>query len=158
MYDTRPEDILKAQNNDEESMSKIIEKNSGLLWSIVKRFLGRGYDAEELYQIACIGFIKSVKRFDTTLNLKLSTYAVPYIIGEIKRFIRDDGPIKVSRSIKELLYKIKEIQREYLCKKGEEISILEISKKLKVSKEEIVMALESEREVESVDKEIYDNK
>ncbi len=158
MYDTRPEDILKAQNNNEESMSKIIEKNSGLLWSIVKRFLGRGYDAEELYQIACIGFIKSVKRFDITLNLRLSTYAVPYIIGEIKRFIRDDGPIKVSRSIKELLYKIKEIQREYLCKKGEEITILEISKKLKVSKEEIVMALESEREVESVDKEIYDNK
>lgn len=90
MYDIKAEEIMKAQNNDEESMTKIIEQNSGLLWSIVKRFLGRGYEAEELYQIACIGFIKSIKRFDLKLNLRLSTYAVPYIMGEIKRFIRDD--------------------------------------------------------------------
>lgn len=90
MYEIKTEEILKAQNNDEESMTKIIEDNSGLLWSIVKRFLGRGYDAEELYQIACVGFIKSIKRFDTSLDLRISTYAVPYIMGEIKRFLRDD--------------------------------------------------------------------
>lgn len=90
MYEIKTEEILKAQNNDKEAMANIIQTNSGLLWSIVKRFLGRGYDAEELYQIACIGFIKSIKRFDVSLNLKLSTYAVPYIMGEIKRFIRDD--------------------------------------------------------------------
>lgn len=90
MYEIKTEEILKAQNNDKEAMSNIIQTNSGLLWSIVKRFLGRGYEAEELYQIACIGFIKSIKRFDISLNLKLSTYAVPYIMGEIKRFIRDD--------------------------------------------------------------------
>ena len=90
MYEIEKEDILKAQNDDEEAMTKIIEINSGLLWSIVKRFLGRGYDAEELYQVACIGFIKSIKRFDISLDLRISTYAVPYIMGEIKRFLRDD--------------------------------------------------------------------
>ena len=157
MYEIKTEEILKAQNNDKQAMANIIEINSGLLWSIVKRFLGRGYEAEELYQIACIGFIKSVKRFDVSLNLRLSTYAVPYIMGEIKRFIRDDGPIKVSRSLKELSSKIKEIQREYLCKKGEEISISEISKILKVSKEEIAMALEAERPIESINQENYDD-
>lgn len=90
MYEIKSEDILKAQNGNKEAMAEIIDKNSGLLWSIIKRFLGRGYDSEELYQIACIGFIKAIKRFDITLNLRLSTYAVPYIMGEIKRFIRDD--------------------------------------------------------------------
>ena len=90
MYDIKTEEIIKAQNDDKEAMTNIIENNSGLLWSIVKRFLGRGYDAEELYQIACIGFIKSIKRFDISLDLRISTYAVPYIMGEIKRFLRDD--------------------------------------------------------------------
>ena len=155
MYEIKTEDLLKAQNNDNEIMTKIIETNSGLLWSIVKRFLGRGYEAEELYQIACIGFIKAIKRFNTNYDVRLSTYAVPYILGEIKRFIRDDGPVKVSRSLKELCIKIKEIQKEYLAKKGEEISVIEISKILKVSKEEIVMALEAERPIESIDKEAY---
>ena len=92
MYEIEKEDILRAQNDDSEAMTKIIEINSGLLWSIVKRFLGRGYDAEELYQVACIGFIKSIKRFDVSLDLRISTYAVPYIMGEIKRFLRDDRP------------------------------------------------------------------
>jgi len=90
MYKINTEEILKAQNGDGNAMENIINTNSGLLWSIVKRFLGRGYEGEELYQIACIGFIKAIKRFDTSLELRLSTYAVPYILGEIKRFIRDD--------------------------------------------------------------------
>ena len=157
MYEIKTEELLKAQNNDNESMTNVIETNSGLLWSIVKRFLGRGYEAEELYQIACIGFIKAIKRFDVKYDVKLSTYAVPYILGEIKRFIRDDGPVKVSRSLKELCVKIKEIQREYLVKKGEEISISEIAKNLKISKEEVAMALESEGPIESIDKEAYED-
>jgi len=90
MYEIKKEDLLKAQNNDDKALTDIIETNSGLLWSIVKRFLGRGYDAEELYQIACVGFIKAIKRFNVDYDVKLSTYAVPYILGEIKRFIRDD--------------------------------------------------------------------
>lgn len=106
-----------------------------------------------------MGFIKSIKRFDTSFEVRLSTYAVPYILGEIKRFIRDDGPIKVSRSLKELNIKIRELQKEYLNKKGEEISLEEISKKLKISKEEIAMALESSNQVDSLESSTYrDNK
>jgi len=90
MYEIKKEDLLKAQNSDDIALTNIIETNSGLLWSIVKRFLGRGYDSEELYQIACIGFIKAIKRFNVDYDVKLATYAVPYILGEIKRFIRDD--------------------------------------------------------------------
>ena len=96
------------------------------------------------------GFIKSIRRFDTNFEVQLSTYAVPYILGEIKRFIRDDGPIKVSRSTKELCVKIIEIQKEYLNKKGEEIKIEEIAKILKVSKEEIAVALDSVNCVDSI--------
>ena len=157
MYEIDSEEIIKAQNNDEEAMTKIIKTNSGLIWSIVKRFLGRGYDKEELEQIAYIGFIKAIKRFDTTLEFKLSTYAVPYIIGEIKRFIRDDGAIKVSRSIKELSAKIGQIQKEYITKKGEEITVEELARELKVEKEEIVVTLESQSTVESIDKNVYDD-
>ena len=96
-----------------------------------------------------MGFIKSIKKFDTSFDVKLSTYAVPYILGEVKRYIQTDGPIKVSRSIKELLYKISEIQKEYL-KKGREVTIEEISKEVKLPKEERVIALESKRPVNSI--------
>ncbi|MFR2571793.1 MAG: SigB/SigF/SigG family RNA polymerase sigma factor [Clostridia bacterium] len=127
----------------------------GLIWSIVKRFNGRGFDIEDLYQIGCIGFIKAVKRFDTNYDVKLSTYAVPYMIGEIKRYIRDDGAIKVSRSIKELGIKIKELQKENMNKKGKEMTIEEMSKELNISTEDIVLALEASVTVESIDKSAY---
>ena len=105
--------------------------------------MNRGYEVEDLYQIGCIGFIKSIKRFDTNFEVKLSTYSVPYILGEIKRFIRDDGPIKVSRSIKELNVKIQELKKHYLITKGREITIEEIEKELKVDKDDIIIAMES---------------
>lgn len=128
-----------------------------MIWSIVRRFNGRGYELEDLYQIGCIGFIKSIKRFDTNFEVKLSTYAVPYMIGEIKRFIRDDGPIKVSRSIKELGMKIKELQQRYLIKEGREIKIEEIQEELKVTKEDISLALEVLKGVESIESATYIN-
>lgn len=102
-----------------------------------------------------MGFIKSIKRFDTNFEVKLSTYAVPYILGEIKRHIRDDGLIKVSRSIKELYIKIRELQKEYLNKNGEEISLEKIAKELKISKEEATMALDSGRPVDSIESAKY---
>ena len=112
-----------------------------------------------MYQIGCIGFIKSIQRFDTSFEVRLSTYAVPYILGEIKRYIRDDGPIKVSRSIKELNVKIIELQKEYYNKYGKEITLEEISKELRTSKEEITMALDSTRPVDSIEEAQYrDNK
>lgn len=104
-----------------------------------------------------MGFIKSIKRFDTSFEVKLSTYAVPYMIGEIKRYIRDDGPIKVSRSIKELGIKIRELEREYLTKKGQEITEEEIQKELKVSKEDILLAKEASKSVESIENSTYTN-
>lgn len=132
-------------------MDRLIRQNNGLIWSIVKRFMNRGYEIEDLYQIGCIGFIKSIKRFDTNFEVKLSTYSVPYILGEIKRFIRDDGPIKVSRSIKELNAKINELKKHYLLKTGKEITIAEICKELKVEKEDVVIAMESTNIIESID-------
>ncbi len=131
-------------------MTKLVEINKGLIWNIVKRFSGRGYEVEDIYQIGCMGFIKAIKRFDTSFEVQVSTYAVPYILGEIKRFIRDDGIVKVSRSTKELAMKILELQKEYLNKTGEEISITTISKTLKVPKEEITYALDSLRPVSSI--------
>ena len=159
MYETNTEDIIKAQRKSEEAMEKIITNNSGLVWSIVNRFLGRGYSKEELYQIGCIGLIKAVQRFDTKFEVKISTFAVPYIMGEIKRFIRDDGPIKISRSIKELNIKIKELQKEYLNKYGKEITLEQLAKELKTSKEDVAMALDSARPVNSIEDSQYrDNK
>lgn len=113
--------------------------------------MNRGYEVEDLYQIGCIGFIKSIKRFDTNFEVKLSTYSVPYILGEIKRFIRDDGPIKVSRSIKELNVKIQELKKHYLITKGREITIEEIAKELKVDKDDIIIAMESNNSIESIE-------
>lgn len=152
MYENKVEDIIQAQEGDKSAMEKLIQDNNGLIWSIVKRFKDRGYEVDDLYQIAVIGFIRAIKRFDTSFDVKLSTYAVPYILGEVRRYIQTEGPIKISRSIKELLYKISEVQKEYL-KRGKEASIEEIAKEVGVEKEEIVVALESRTPVNS----IYEN-
>lgn len=149
-YDNQTSDIIKAQTGDSDALEKLIEDNQGLLWSIVKRFSGRGYELEDLYQIASLGFIKCIKKFDTNFEVRLSTYAVPYILGEIKRFIRDDGPIKVSRSIKELNTKINELKRHYLLN-GKEITLEQICKELKIQKEDAIIAMESTNAVESMD-------
>ena len=159
MHENDMKVIDNAKNGNKDAMTKLIEDNNGLIWSIVRRFNGRGYDIEDVYQIGTIGFIKAIQRFDTSFEVRLSTYAVPYILGEIKRYIRDDGPIKVSRSIKELNVKILELQREFLHKYGRDISLEEISKELKISKEEIAMALDSARPVDSIEDAKYkDNK
>lgn len=159
MYNNTLESIMEAQNGNEKEMTKLIQENNGLIWSIVKRFTGRGYEIEDIYQIGCIGFIKAIKRFNSEFEVKLSTYAVPYILGEIKRFLRDDGPIKLSRSIKELNVKIKELQKEHLNKTGKEITLQELAKELKVSKEEIAMAIDSGTPIDSLESASYrDNK
>ena len=157
MYENNLKDIKKAQNGDEEAMTRLIENNKGLIWNIVKRFSGRGYEIEDIYQIGCMGFIKAIKRFDTSFEVQVSTYAVPYILGEIKRYIRDDGMIKVSRSTKELAIKIQKKKKEYLAKTGEEISILEMAERLKVPKEEITYAMDSLRPVSSIYEETSDD-
>lgn len=148
--------ILEA-GKDKEKLGILVEQNSGLVWSIVKRFLGRGYEAEDLFQIGSIGLIKAIKNFNPEYEVKLSTYAVTYILGEIKRFIRDDGIIKVSRSIKDLCVKIKDIENRKI-KEGENVTVEEIAKELKVDKEEIILALDSTKQVESIFVELSDDK
>ena len=150
MYNDNIKNIRLAQEINEQAMETLIKNISGLVWNIVKRFIGRGYELDDLYQIGSIGLIKAIKRFDVNLDVQLSTYAVPYIMGEIKRFIRDDGIIKVSRQTKELSIKIKQIQNEYLNKNGEEITITKLSQILDVSKEEIAAAIESNNTVNSI--------
>lgn len=156
MYENNKYLIIKAQNGDNEALGRIIEENSGLIWSIVKRFLGRGYEKEDLYQIASIGFIKAIRRFDFEFNVRLSTYAVQYMIGEIKKFLRDDGIIKISRTTKELGVKIKELEKNYLIKTGESLSIAEMSKALNVSEEDICASIEANKVIESINQELKD--
>lgn len=134
MLDNITNEIKKAQNGDKDAMAKLVEENQGLIWSIVKRFIGRGYDVEDLYQIGTLGFIKSIRNFDIDYEVKLSTYAVPYILGEIKRFLRDDGPIKVSRSLKDLYRKVMEVQKEYIKKEGKEPTLRRNFKNIKNTK------------------------
>lgn len=155
MYETTIEEILEAQSGDKEKLNDIVEKNSRLIWSIVKRFKNSRYETEDLFQIGALGFIKSIKRFDKDYNVKLSTFAVPYIIGELKRHFRDDGIVKVSRSLKELNMKIEMLRKQYE-KEGKELTIEKIKEELKESKENILLALEAEREVKSIDEDMDD--
>ena len=155
MYETTIEEILEAQSGDKEKLNDIVEKNSRLIWSIVKRFKNSRYETEDLFQIGALGFIKSIKRFDKEYNVKLSTFAVPYIIVELKRHFRDDGIVKVSRSLKELNMKIEMLRKQYE-KEGKELTIEKIKEELKESKENILLALEAEREVKSIDEDMDD--
>ena len=157
MYENNIKNIGDAQNGDKQALEDLINDNSGLIYSIVKRFKDRGYELEDLYQISVIGFIKSIKRFDTSFDVKLSTYAVPYILGEIKRFIRDDGLVKVSRSMKELGIRIKEVQKQELQKTGRDLRVEEIAKKLGVSAEEVAAAMDAFLPVESIYQSSYTN-
>lgn len=155
-YSNNNIDVIEAQAGDKDAMQRLIDRNKGLIWSIVKRFQDRGYELEDLYQVAVMGFIKCIKRFDSSFEVQLTTYAVPYILGEVKRYIRDDGPVKISRSIKELAMKALEAKNEYLRKTGEEIKIEELSKKLGTTKEELALALEAFRPMESIYQPAYE--
>lgn len=146
--------IAEAQQGDKEKLALILEENRGLIWSIVKRFLGRGYEADDLYQIACIGFIEAIKRFNFEFNVELSTYSVQYMIGEIKKFLRDDGIIRISRSVKELGIKIKELERIYMAKTGESLCVTKLSEILELPEENIYIAMEASRNVESINEKI----
>lgn len=156
MYINNIEDIVEAQNGNKEILQKLINNNNGLIWSIVKRFEGRGYDPEDLYQIGVMGFIKSIQRFDVNFGVQLSTYVVPYVLGELRRFIRDDGPIKISRNTKELLIKIKEVQKQNMINTGKELTVAELAEKLEISKEDVVYALTATNPIESIDEEVYE--
>lgn len=147
--------IEMAHKGDMKARERLVTENMGLIGSIVKRFVGRGYEQEDLFQIGSIGLIKAVDNFDISYDVKFSTYAVPMITGEIRRFLRDDGIIKVSRTIKENAVKcakaVEEL-RKYNCK---EPTIEEIAKKSGLETEDIVMSISASSEVESLNKVIY---
>lgn len=147
--------IYRSHEGDETARVKLVEENAGLVWCVVKRFLHRGVEAEDLFQIGNIGLLKAIDKFDTSYDVKFSTYAVPMISGEIKRFLRDDGMIKVSRSLKELAYKAFLCQEKLMEKNGREPTLCEIAKELGVESEELLMALEASGEVDSIYKPLY---
>ena len=129
---------------------KIVSDNTGLVWSIARRFVNRGYDLEELYQIGCIGLLKACDRFESRYGVQFSTYAVPLIAGEIKRFLRDNGAIKVSRILKQNGYQISKAKEALLHKYGREATLDELADYTGLCVEDIVMATEANREVESI--------
>lgn len=147
--------IAKSQAGDKEAREVLIEKNLGLVHHIVRRFIGRGYDAEDLFQIGVIGLIKAIDKFNLEMEVKFSTYAVPMITGEIKRFLRDDGIVKVSRTVKENGLKVKMArQRLQNCLKREP-TLQEIAKESGLAEEDIVLAMEAGIEVESIYSSVY---
>ena len=141
--------IRLAQAGDAAAKDNLLQENSGLIWSVVGRFRGRG-EPEDLYQIGAIGLLKCIEKFDFSYDVKFSTYAVPMILGEIKRFLRDDGTVKVSRSLKELAWRAKRLQEAAMQEESRELSLQELAERLEVEKEELVLALESTKDVESL--------
>lgn len=147
--------IKKSHDGDKKAREQIVEENVGLVWCVVKRFYGRGTEAEDLFQIGSIGLLKAIDKFDLSYEVKFSTYAVPMISGEIKRFLRDDGMIKVSRSLKELSYRMFQAREELTAKLGRDPTLMELSEIMGVDKEELVQAMEAGGEVESLYKPIH---
>lgn len=147
--------IRLAHEGDKDARDRLVTENMGLIWSIVRRFAGRGHEMEDLFQIGSIGMMKAIDKFDLSFDVKFSTYAVPMITGEIKRFLRDDGMIKVSRSLKETAMKAR-IAQEVLNKSlGREPTLEEVATEVGVSGEELAASLEAGAEVESIYKTIY---
>ena len=142
--------IVASQAGDKAARDTLVTENTGLVWSVVKKFLGRGYEAEDLFQIGSIGLIKCIDKFDINFGVKFSTYAVPMIMGEIKRFLRDDGIIKVSRPLKEMAMKARYMQENLQQATGKVPTILEVANALEVDVEELVHALDAGGEVESL--------
>ena len=156
MDDTK-ELILRAHNGDKAASGKLVLENIGLVYSVSRRFAGRGYELEDINQIGTIGLIKAIDKFDDSFDVRFSTYAVPMIAGEIKRFLRDDGMLKVSRSLKENGYRIKKASDELVSQNGREATIEELAAATELSVEDVVMALEANTDVESIYRTIYQN-
>ena len=149
--------LLKAaREGDDKARKKLVEDNIRLVWSVARRFQNRGYDVEDLFQIGCIGLIKAIDHFDLVRPVKLSTYAVPMIMGEIKRFLRDDGMVKVSRTIKENGYKVVLAQNKIQNELGRDATVEEIAVTAELTVEEVTMAVEANSYVDSIDRMLYD--
>lgn len=149
--------IKRAQAGEKEAREVLIEENLGLVHHIVKRFLGRGYEADDLFQIGVIGLMKAVDKFNVSFDVKFSTYAVPLITGEIKRFIRDDGMVKVSRTLKENGMRVKYARERLNNRLNREPSLSEVATEAALTVEEVVLAMEANVQVESIYRSVYQN-
>ncbi len=148
--------IARSQAGDQTATEALVEENSGLIWSVAKRFIGRGTEADDLYQLGCLGFLKAVEGFDLEFGTQFSTYAVPKIAGEIRRFLRDDGAVKVSRGLKEQAATIKAVRHRLTGALGREPTVNEISRQTGFSPEEIAMAETATAATESIQRETGD--
>ena len=144
--------IARSQAGDRDATEQLVEENSGLVWSVVRRFLGRGTEPDDLYQLGCLGFLKAVEGFDPEYGTQFSTYAVPKIAGEIRRFLRDDGAVKVSRSLKEQAASIRAARNRLTAALGREPTIQEIARQLDLTPEEIALAETATAATESIQK------
>jgi len=147
--------IRQSQAGEKQAKEQLITMHSGLIWNVVRRFTGRGVELEDLYQIGAIGLIRAIDKFDFSYDVKFSTYAVPLISGEIKRFLRDDGMIKVSRNLKENQWKIKKSMEIFLHEHGREATVEELSEMLEMEPEEIMLSMEAVVEIESMEQSMY---
>ena len=153
---TTEELIRQAQQGSRQASEQLVTENAGLIWSIARRFTGRGTDLEDLYQLGCLGFLKAVEGFDPAFGTQFSTYAVPKISGEIRRFLRDDGAVKVSRGIKEQATAIKIARNHLTAALGREPTVLEISRQTGISPEDIAIAENATAATESIQRETGD--
>lgn len=147
--------IRQSQAGEMQAKEQLMIIHSGLVWNVVRRFMGRGVELEDLYQIGAIGLIRAIEKFDFSYDVKFSTYAVPLISGEIKRFLRDDGMIKVSRNLKENQWKIKRAMEQFAHEYGREATVEELSIILELEPEEIVLSMEAAVEIESMDQKVF---
>ena len=147
---TTEELLLYAKSGDQQALERFVSENTGLIWSIAKRFIGRGVEVDDLYQLGCVGFLKAVEGFDPTFGTQFSTYAVPKITGEIRRFLRDDGAVKVSRSVKERAATIKSAKSQLACTYGREPSVSELAEQTGFTPEEIAIAENATASIESI--------
>ncbi|MFD2116018.1 RNA polymerase sporulation sigma factor SigF [Paenibacillus yanchengensis] len=149
--------IALSQSGDMAARDKLVESNIRLVWSVVQRFINRGYEPEDLFQIGCIGLLKSVDKFDLSYDVKFSTYAVPMIIGEIQRFLRDDGTLKVSRSLKETANKVRKMKDELSKTLGRLPTLSEVAEALELTPEEVVFAQEANKPPTSIHETVFEN-
>ena len=143
--------IARAQQGDREASETLVEENAGLIWSVARRFLGRGTEADDLYQLGCLGFLKAVEGFDLSYGTQFSTYAVPKIAGEIRRFLRDDGPVKVSRTLRERAFALRQVQTRLERETGHSPRLSDLCRETGLQPEEVLEALQAPRDTDSLD-------
>ena len=146
--------LEQAASGDRDAEAQLIEDNSGLIWSIVRRYYGRGAEPDDLYQLACVGFIKAVRGFDVSLGNEFSTYAVPKIAGEIRRFLRDDGAVKVSRAVKERAVRVRRLQSDWESRNGRSPTVSELAQAAGLTVEEVAACEQADVSVDSFEREL----